>query len=152
MNKYFVDMDGTLAEWRAKASEKDLYRKGYFASLRPNEALVQKINRMHKAGESICILSSVLTDSAHAVREKFQWAERFLPGIPVVLVPYGNSKADVVREYSGRGELDKTFVLIDDHSPNLFAWEKRGGRAIKFLNGINGKGASGWNGERMSEA
>ena len=49
---------------------------------------------------------------------------------------------------------DKTFVLLDDYSPNLRQWEKdsRGaGVAIKVMNGINGTKGS-WTGARFYNA
>ena len=38
--RLFVDMDGTLAEWRSEAGPEELYEKGYFESLRPYSAIL----------------------------------------------------------------------------------------------------------------
>ena len=38
--RLFVDMDGTLAEFRSVDTLETLYEKGYFAELRPQETVV----------------------------------------------------------------------------------------------------------------
>ena len=45
--------------------------------------------------------------------------------------------------------LSKKDVLIDDWNPNLQMWEKHGGTAIKYLNGINS--ADSWAGLKITE-
>lgn len=44
--------------------------------------------------------------------------------IPVITVPVGNSKNEMVDA--------KDSILVDDYNGNLYAWEKAGGIAIKF--------------------
>ena len=34
--RIFIDMDGTLAEWKNIESNKELYKEGYYSSLKPN--------------------------------------------------------------------------------------------------------------------
>ena len=56
--RIFVDMDGTLAEWKNVESENVLYEKGYYENLKPNENLLNAIKELIQKGENVFILSS----------------------------------------------------------------------------------------------
>jgi len=149
MRKIFFDMDGTLTEWRVIASEEELYEKGYFSSLEPNESVVASARKLAQAGDEIYILSCVLTDSAYAQQEKEEWIRRYAPFIPAenwLFVPYGEKKSEFI---AGRlGELTRDDVLVDDYTENLRDWTEHRGLAIKVMNGVNGTKGT-WHGLRV---
>ena len=45
--RIFVDMDGTLAEWKENESTDILYEKGYYEKLKPNEFLLNMVIIKH---------------------------------------------------------------------------------------------------------
>ena len=71
MNKkrLFVDLDGTLAEFRKVDTLEKLYEKNYFLELKPHEnvvAAIRNIKNNHPEIE-VYILSAVLSDSKYAL-------------------------------------------------------------------------------------
>lgn len=132
--RIFVDMDGTLAKWN-NVSTKDLYEKGYYRNLEPNQNLINEIKRLIDDREDVYILSSFLSDSEYALVEKNLWLDEHLPEISCdkrIFVHYGDNKKDYI--INGVTALD---YLIDDYTKNLLDWKEAGGTGIKFLNGIN---------------
>lgn len=133
--RFFIDMDGTLAEWRDIKSNSELYQKGYYESLKPNNYLLEEVKKLIKEGKDIYILSSFLSDSDYALKEKNIWLNKYLPELPVqkrIFVPYGNVKYKYLPS-----KITSFDYLIDDHTKNLLDWKEAGGTGIKFLNGIN---------------
>lgn len=136
MNKrIFIDMDGTLAEWKNISSNEELYKKGYYESLKPNKYLLEETKKLIKEGKDVYILSSFLSDSNYALNEKNLWLNKHLPELPIskrIFVPYGDIKYKYLPS-----KITSFDYLIDDHTKNLLDWKDAGGTAIKFLNGIN---------------
>ena len=137
MKTLFVDMDGTLCEWRPSARIEDLYEPGYFLGLAPHSAVVEAIRfiALRKRFE-VKVLSAVLTDSLYAQAEKVQWLQYYLPFIDenhIIFSLYGGTKSGSI----GR-PLTKEDFLLDDYSKNLHEWEMDGGTGIKLMNGLNG--------------
>lgn len=133
--RFFIDMDGTLAEWRDIKSNSELYQKGYYESLKPNNCLLEEVKKLIKEGKDIYILSSFLSDSDYALKEKNIWLNKYLPELPVqkrIFVPYGDVKYKYLPS-----KITSFDYLIDDHTKNLLDWKEAGGTGIKFLNGIN---------------
>lgn len=133
--RFFIDMDGTLAEWRDIKSNSELYQKGYYESLKPNNYLLKEVKNLIKEGKDIYILSSFLSDSDYALKEKNIWLNKYLPELPVqkrIFVPYGDVKYKYLPS-----KITSFDYLIDDHTKNLLDWKEAGGTGIKFLNGIN---------------
>lgn len=131
----FIDMDGTLAEWKNVTSNYELYQQGYYESLRPNEHILNETKRLIKEGENVFILSSFLSDSAFALEEKNSWLDKYLPELKKenrIFVPYGECKYKYIPN-----KITSYDYLIDDHTKNLLDWKDAGGTGIKFLNGIN---------------
>lgn len=147
--RLFIDMDGTLAEWRSEAGPEELYKRGYFASLRPYPTIlhaVQDIWLASKAGEidiEMFILSAYLPDALWAKTEKLIWLDRYLPEMfddaHRLFVPCNSSKLD----YVPRG-VDASDFLLDDYTLNLREWNNAGGKTIKVYNGCNGKKNPFW--------
>lgn len=148
-SRVFVDMDGVLAEYRPCKSIETLYQKGYFASLKAQNGVIDGLKEFMKynPGIDIYVLSAVLSDSHTALDEKNQWLDQNfnIPAKNRIFVPCGENKADFVP-----GGVRKSDVLIDDYTVNLLQWEKDGGRGIKLMNGQNGtKGR--WDGKRIDK-
>lgn len=152
MIRVYWDLDGTLAKWRTAATTADLYKKNYFLSLDPEKELCDLANKLSKENEvDSYILTSFLEDSEYAKTEKLAWVKNHISELPngnILCVPYGIRKSSFVEDIEHK-ELSKTDVLIDDHSPNLIAWEQAGGTAIKWCNGINDSRKSKFAGPRF---
>lgn len=133
--RIFIDMDGTLAEWKNIKSNEELYQKGYYETLKPNKYILQEIKKLIEEGRDIFILSSFLSDSNYALNEKNNWLDKYLPELPKdrrIFVPYGESKYKYIPN-----KITAFDYLIDDYTKNLLEWRSVGGTGVKFLNGIN---------------
>ena len=141
MTNLYIDMDGVLAKWKT-SSDEELHREGYFLGRPAEEKLIAAIkDLMNKEDVEVNILSSFLVTSKYAFTEKHKWLDKYLPEIKRDnrhFIPCGMSKAAYLEKQLGR-KLTETDILIDDYSVNLHTFKAAGGRAIKFLNGINGK-------------
>ncbi len=147
--RLFVDMDGTLAEFRQVSALEELYERGYFAQLPPQQNVVDAVRLLIGSAPTveIFILSSVLFDSRFAMEEKNGWLNEFLPEVDRahrIFLPCGESKAGYVPR-----NLRESDCLLDDYTKNLEDWSRAGGRGVKLLNGINHTHGS-WNGSRLS--
>ena len=148
--KVFVDLDGTLAEWKASSSYEDLFVKGYFATLGPHKNVVEAVERLWQRDTEVYILSAYLTESKYALREKNQWVSKYVPFIDAghrLFVPQEIPKPEYVSALIG--DVDSGFVLLDDYSRNLHEWKAAGGTGVKLLNGINGTKGT-WQGTAVS--
>lgn len=130
MRKLYVDMDGTLTEWK-NASIEEVTSPGWFRQASPADSVVSAIRRLISADNDVevFILSAVFSDD-HSIQEKTEWLSFFLPEIDeqhILFVPYGEKKTDYVQE--------KNTFLLDDFSKNLYEWN---GTGIKVYNGVNG--------------
>lgn len=135
--RIFVDMDGTLAKWNNVEFEQ-LFEKGYYRNLEPNEYLLNNVNNLIRQGEDIYILSAYLTESDYAKKEKQEWVKQYLPELPEekqIFVPYGTNKAEYLKEHYS--PITNEDYLIDDYTKNLLEWKEYGGTGVKYLNGIN---------------
>lgn len=151
--KIYWDLDGTLAKWKS-ATMDDLYKKDYFLTLDAENGLCRVANELGKREDvDSYILTSYLSDSRYAKDEKMEWTVRNVGNLSdaVIFVPYGSEKAAFVERLKHK-KLNKSDVLIDDHSPNLIAWEKAGGTAVKWCNGINNTRKSLFSGLRIDRA
>lgn len=147
--RLFVDMDGTLAEFQKVSAMEELYERGYFAQLPPQQSVVDAVRLLIYTNTSVevFILSSVLFDSRFAMEEKNGWLNKYLPEVDRahrIFLPCGESKVGYVP-----GTLRESDCLLDDYTKNLEDWSRAGGRGIKLLNGINHTRGS-WNGSRLS--
>lgn len=128
-------MDGVLAEFKKVNSIDKLYEKGYFANLKPMQNVIAAIDYIHDETDiEVNILTSFLSDSNYAKKEKMEWLDKYLPDLlpsNYIFVPYGIPKRFYISD-----RLSRSDFLLDDYTPNLLDWNKKG-TGIKLLNGIN---------------
>ena len=151
MNKprLFVDMDGTLAEFRKLSIEIDemedvqtaqdrlhniLRTPGYFRSLAPQKNVVDAVKRIAESGEIEVFVITCFLENCSALEEKNDWLNEYLPMIGLdhrIFVPDGENKSAYVPGFIGKNDY-----LLDDYTDNLYQWNVFG-TGIKMLNGIN---------------
>lgn len=147
--RLFVDLDGTLAEWRRLGlmSEEDLFAllksDGYYRTLKPYENVLKAVRELVRLDKDrVYILSSYIPDCP-ALLDKECWVDEHLPEIPDthrIFVPYGEKKADWIP-----GTVRQRDVLLDDYNKNLRAWP---GIGVKVVNPVNHQSGS-WEGMRV---
>ncbi len=134
--RLFVDMDGTLAEFKTVDHLEALYEQGYFLNLKPHENVIDAVREIivnHPETE-VFIMSSVLSDSHYALEEKNAWLDQYLSEVDRehrIFPPCGENKLDYVPD-----GIRMTDHLLDDYTQNLVLWEPPA-KGIKLLNGIN---------------
>lgn len=145
--RIFFDMDGVRAKWTPVEYEERLYEKGFYRNLEADEKIRKLIDELIKKGIQTYGLSKYLSDSRYALKEKIEWSHENNPSMDdehLIWVRYEDNKSDYIPNGIQRDDF-----LIDDYSPNLFEFEKSGGQAIKFMNGINGTKGT-WKGKSVS--
>lgn len=155
--RLFVDMDGTLAEWRniKIVIERDedanhdyvmqrlddvLYSSRYYYRLRPQQNVVDAVKNIIRSGEiEVFVLSCVKPDARgeSPLRDKNEWLDKYLPEIDNehrIFVPDGENKRNYIP-----GGVRVTDALLDDYTKNLreFAGGNPPGITIKLYNHIN---------------
>lgn len=144
--RLFVDMDGTLAEFKTVDTLETLYEKDYFINLKPNENILGAIKQLIADNDiDVYILSAYLTDSRYALEEKNAWLDKYLPELPQekrLFVPCGTDKSVAVP-----GLIRPDDYLLDDYTKNLSEWEPPA-RGIKLINGINHTNGT-WQGDKI---
>lgn len=144
--RLFVDMDGTLAEFKTVDTLETLYEKDYFINLKPNENVLGAIKQLIADNDiDVYILSAYLTDSRYVLEEKNAWLDKYLPELPQekrLFVPCGTDKSVAVP-----GLIRPDDYLLDDYTKNLSEWEPPA-RGIKLINGINHTNGT-WQGDKI---
>jgi len=144
--RLFVDMDGTLAEFKTVDTLETLYEKDYFINLKPNENVLGAIKQLIADNDfDVYILSAYLTDSRYALEEKNAWLDKYLPELPQekrLFVPCGTDKSVAVQ-----GLIRPDDYLLDDYTKNLSEWEPPA-KGIKLINGINHTNGT-WQGDKI---
>ena len=152
MKNLWVDMDGVMNVYditlytSKKAGETPPFlipRSHVFATLEENPNLMAAFNSLYKEYRedpevSINVLTSIpvgLLQAEHTL-DKFEWCKKHIPDFSpedfyCVSVPKHAAVIDVL------WPLTKDDILIDDYPKNLANWVKRGGTAVKCVNGIN---------------
>ncbi|MBO6268583.1 MAG: hypothetical protein J6M58_02980 [Clostridium sp.] len=149
--RLYVDMDGTMTEYRTAATLDDYMTEGFYESLKPTE-LAAYCNTLARTREDLEVYVLSIYILPPALKEKNDWLDHWCPHIDEahrIILPNGSDKAMAIAQRTGK-RLGRDDVLIDDHTPNLLSWKRSGGRAIKWLNGINGFGKR-YTGERIGD-
>ena len=154
--RLFVDMDGTVAEWRQiklkidneesissehiqKRIHKILMQPGYFYTLRPHQNVIDAINQIIQDNKiEVFVLSCCLADDkttgVSPEEQKNAWLDKYMPEIDQshrIFVPDGQRKQDYIKSPN-----QETDFLLDDYTHNLNQWiTKENG--IKLLNNVN---------------
>lgn len=139
--RIFIDMDGTIAEYRADTGSRYL-EKGYFCGLLPYQSMIRATKRLIRDGYDVYILTTVCT--IDAILEKESWLDRYLPELSGSRRLYATP--DKPKNAFLPGGQHKNDILIDDHTPNLLAWH---GTAIKAIHPLNHRKGI-WNGETVN--
>lgn len=154
--KLFVDLDGTLAEFRRISSDEELLADGYYFNLRPMSQVIDMVKDIavnNKDDVDVYILSAYLTESRTAYFDKLRWCKKYIPEIEpnhIVLLPCGLNKAEYIKETLPNVDHFGSFYLLDDYTKNLNQWHEAGGIGIKLVNGINDTHKT-WQGLRVYE-
>lgn len=145
--RLFIDMDGTLAEYRTFEAMEQYYQKGYFESLKPLKNVVEAIRIVANTCPQIELYTlSACPEGSLAPQEKNQWLNINLPEIDMenrIYTIIGESK----RNHIPNG-INKNDYLLDDYPHNLHDWAKEGS-GIKLFNGLNAN-VEKWSGSCIS--
>lgn len=161
--RLYIDMDGTLTEWRSFVLKVENYEQkeilleklnnlllqpGYFISLEPHMNIVNAIRELCKEYD-VYILSCVLPkeEEPNPSTEKREWLRTYLPEIDddhIIFVPDGENKTKYIE-----GGIREGDVCLDDYTPKLVDFEEAGGIGVKVLNKVNESKGS-WKGNTIS--
>ncbi len=173
--RLFVDMDGTLAEWRnihvdmkdfetaadvQKKVNEILTKPGYYRTLAPHKNVVDTVRDIIKEGKiEVYVLSCViLSDKPDSpTKQKEDWLSKHLPEIDEkhrIFVPNGENKFEYALNYLiqlGEHTLGQGDYLLDDYTKNLNDWYKKsaGTYGIKLLNNVNSSKGT-WKGAQVA--
>lgn len=145
--RIFVDMDGTLYEWREGVPYEAIFEQYYYLSLRPQKSIMESVRKLIRSDRyEVYILSAVLSEkeNPYALSEKNRRIDLDLPEIDRahrIFCPCGVPKRDYIP-----GGIRENDVLLDDYSHNLHEWD---GIGIKVINDVNGRHGT-WYGARVS--
>lgn len=169
--RLFVDMDGTLAEWRnikiviereedatheevLRRLDNVLYSPRYYFHLRPQLNVVNAVRKIINDGEiEVFVLSCVKKDAygQSPLADKNAWLDKYLPEIDAshrIFVPDGENKTLYIP-----GGIQPSDGLLDDYSKNLREWSaakaNAASLAIKLCNPVNSSKGT-WMGSRVS--
>ena len=151
--KIFFDMDGVLTEYRIYCGQHEMQQEGYFDTLKPEWNMVLAfINLATVYPNNVFILTKVYpTIYPYSVEEKKNWVRKILPDFDcqnmIMVNGEKEEKSEAIKNFFGF-QIDQDCFLIDDYNPNLYDWRMKGGRAIKYVNGVNDKKGS-FNGHRI---
>ncbi len=155
----FVDMDGVIAKYDRHAYDRNngpipgvaLFEheeSHYFLSCEPDPKGILLLETMIAAKNTdVFILTTVAEHIPWAADDKKKWLRTYCPKIDVErqLIITSSDKTEIAKAKMTSGQLSDKTILIDDFNKNLLAWHKAGGKAIKYLNGINSPDS--WKGE-----
>lgn len=133
MKRIFVDMDGTVTEYKPFISIDQFYQKNYFLDLYPHYNVINALKSLSKDKE-IYILSKVV-DSPYAIDEKNRWLDKYMPFIDKnhrIFVKYNELKTAHIPD-----GIHFDDILLDDFNDNLLEWNHVGGIGVKLINDVN---------------
>lgn len=149
----FMDMDGVVARydrWAYDPAKNPGYGKAayeieslhYFRTCAPDRHALKLLKRAIDAGVDTRLLTSIRSDLPWVRFDKVQWLAEHAPWFdPARLVIASGDKAQAVIAMRIASGLGPNTVLLDDFNRNLEDWDRAGGLAIKYLNGVNSPGS-----------
>ena len=148
----FIDMDGVLAryDWGIYLPDgtgvppymrEELH---VFRDCRPDPVALSILRAFVDAGVPSYILTGIRSDLPWVYYDKIYWLESHAPWFdPGRMIVAPGDKAQAAMAASKAGCITKKMLLLDDFNPNLWDWDRAGGCAVKYLNGVNSPGTSG---------
>lgn len=133
---WFIDMDGTIAEWRT-GCESQLEMPSYFRNLRPTNFL-SPLKEFASKHRQAYILIHFLT-GCQALLDKHEWMDEYYPEIERerrLFMPCGTRKVDFVKERFGLDSLTEQMILFDNLSKNLHEWKALAGKMSNATTGL----------------
>lgn len=152
-------MDGTIVIYDKSAYKKKSVDASpafitkdahYFRTCRPDPRALEAFRILLKNGCNCGIVTSVWQENLviqnEQIADKSEWLIEHVGdiGIDFPVVFAGYDKAMAIKT-AGLWLDDEPNILIDDYKKNLSQWDRAGGTAVKYLNGIN----SPWNGRMI---
>lgn len=142
---YYFDMDGVLVPYEREAYEGDhpLFiqpQQHYFRWLSTDKLMVAFANYLLEKGKKVYVITSVKPDSVifnEHLHDKYHWLDVNMPLLDRDNVFFCVTTKSDCASYIQSRKLSRRDVLVDDFNRNLVEWEKSGGTAIKYLNGLN---------------
>lgn len=159
----YIDLDGVIFQYERAAYQGNnpifnQVGRHYFRHVKTDEIMAQVIRILLFAKddrriEHVYFLSSISPNHdmyLEMYRDKLEALnELFTPVFDLnSFIACHQNKAETIAFIQGKERLQLNDVLIDDYNPNLEEWEKMGGTAIKYINGINSE--ESWNGYKIN--
>lgn len=148
--RLFVDIDGTLAAWRAVDEFEELLAPGFYRDMHPNTNVVRALEILKEShGDELEIftLGAIPREAKLARNEKDKWLDAHVSAVDSEHRIYcfcDERKCDVIP-----GSIRPSDVLLDDYTKNLMEWAKKA-KALKLLNGVNNSKGT-WQGEKVGK-
>lgn len=148
----FIDMDGVLAKYdwgmylpdRTGTAPYLQERLHVFRDCVPDPVAIAILRAFVDAGVPTFILTKIRSDLPWVYHDKIDWLGRTVPWFDTdKLIVTSDDKVQTAVAASRTGSLTRGMLLLDDFNPNLWDWDRAGGTAVKYLNGVNSCGTSG---------
>lgn len=150
MNKIFLDLDGTLAQFNVeRALERFDKEKGFFANLEAFKN-IEIVNELAKKGNLFIISAS---PNEQADKDKMIWLTKYLPNINIdniTICRIGENKAKIIQDKYNITINDNCY-LLDDYTKNLNEWESFGGKGIKRITSVADNSTKKWQGLELKQ-
>lgn len=148
---FFVDMDGVIAKYDRYAYDRPngpirgtaLFEhepSHYFLHCKPDPTGIAMLEGLMLIKDAkTYVLTSVAPHIPWAIEDKMSWLEHNCPCVDIKrqFIATRSDKTEVARAMTLAKTLSETTILIDDFNPNLLKWRNAGGKAVKYLNGVN---------------